>query len=146
MFRGRYEHTIDPKGRIKLPSKFWDVLQSEYDVNLIITNFDGCLAAYPVKEWESVEEKILSLPSLKREVRLFKRFFLGGAMDCPVDGQRRIFIPPTLRGYAEFKKDIVFVGIAKGFEIWAKEKLDPQLAEAHERFEEIAEPLGNLVL
>ena len=146
MFRGKYEHTIDSKGRLKLPSKFWDVLQNRYDRNLIITNLDGCLSAYPLAEWNSVEEKILALPGMKQEVRYFKRFFLGSAVDCGVDKQRRILIPMSLRGYAELEKDVVFVGLINRFEIWAKEKLDPQLEAVNEKFEDIIEPLGELGL
>lgn len=146
MFRGRYEHTIDSKGRLKLPSRLWDVLQEKYDNKLIITNLDGCLSAYPLEEWNRVEKKILSLPSMKREVRYFKRFFLGSAVDCGVDKQRRILIPPSLRGYAELKRDIVFLGLSNRFEIWAKEKLSPQMDVVHEKFEEIVEPLGELGL
>jgi len=144
MFRGKYEHTIDSKGRVKLPSRLWDVLQNTYDQNLIITSWDGCLSAFPLKEWARVEKKILSLPTMKQEVRYFKRFFLGSAVDCEVDRQRRILIPPSLRGYAEFKRDVVFLGLTDRFEIWAKEKLDPQMQVVHENFEEIAQALGDL--
>ena len=143
-FRGKYEHAIDSKGRIKLPSRFWEVLQNKYDQNLIITNLDGCLSAFPLEEWNLVEEKILTLPAMKRQVRLFKRFFLGGAVECWVDKQRRILIPLTLRGYAGLKRDTVLLGLTNRFEIWAKEKLDPQLEVVQEEFEEIVEPLGDL--
>jgi MraZ protein len=105
---------------------------------------DGCLSAFPLKEWARVEKKILSLPTMKQEVRYFKRFFLGSAVDCEVDRQRRILIPPSLRGYAEFKRDVVFLGLSDRFEIWAKEKLDPQMHVVHERFEELAKALGDL--
>lgn len=145
MFRGKYEHIIDSKGRIKVPSRFWEVMKNKYDENLVITNLDGCLSAFPLKEWNRVEEKILSLPAMKQEVRYFKRFFLGSAVDCGVDKQRRILIPLSLRGYAGLKKDIVFVGLINRFEIWAKEKLDPQMEVVHKKFEEIVEPLGDLV-
>lgn len=144
MFRGRYEHTIDSKGRIKLPSRLWDVLEKDYDHNLIITNLDGCLSAYPVEEWNRLEENIRALAETKKEVRYFKRFFLGGAIDCEVDKQRRILIPPSLRGYAGLTRDIVLVGLTHRFEIWAREKLDPQVQIVHEKFEEIVQHLGDL--
>jgi MraZ protein len=144
MFRGKYAHTIDAKGRVKLPSRLWDVLQEKYDHNLIITNLDGCLSAYPLREWDVVEEKILALPGMKQEVRYFKRYFLGSAVDCEVDKQRRILIPPALRQYAELKRDVVFVGLINRFEIWAKERLDPQMESVHNNFEETVAPLGDM--
>ena len=57
MFRGRHEHTIDPKGRVSIPAKFRDILGKKYDDRLVITNFDGCLVAYPYEEWIQLEEK-----------------------------------------------------------------------------------------
>jgi MraZ protein len=144
MFRGRYEHILDPKGRVKLPSRFWDILQNDYDNHLVITIFDECLLAYPVKEWTLVEEKIGTLPTLKREVRDFNRFFLGNAADCDVDKQRRILIPPSLRRYAGLKRDVVFLGLNNRFEIWAQERIDPQMEAVPEKFEHIAAALPDL--
>ena len=62
MFRGRYEHAIDSKGRISIPSKFKEILSQEYDDRLVITNFDRCLVAFPHEEWIAlVEEKVKQL-------------------------------------------------------------------------------------
>ncbi|HZX35183.1 MAG TPA: cell division/cell wall cluster transcriptional repressor MraZ, partial [Thermodesulfobacteriota bacterium] len=47
MFRGRFEHTIDAKGRLSIPVKFRDVLSETYDTRLVVTTYDGCLMAYP---------------------------------------------------------------------------------------------------
>ncbi|MEE8574020.1 MAG: division/cell wall cluster transcriptional repressor MraZ, partial [Thermodesulfobacteriota bacterium] len=51
MFRGRYEHTIDGKGRLSVPSKFREVLTEKYDTRLVVTTFGECLIAYPNAEW-----------------------------------------------------------------------------------------------
>ena len=58
MFRGRFEHQIDAKGRLSIPSKFREVLTKKYDETLIVTNFDGALWGYPVPEWQAIEEKV----------------------------------------------------------------------------------------
>jgi MraZ protein len=137
MFRGEYEHTIDPKGRIKLPSKFWDILQNKYDHNLIITKFDRCLWAYPLEEWQSQEESLVAQPGLKREVRSFQRFFIGGAADCPVDKQRRFLVPPPLRTFAGLERDIVLVGMLRRFEIWDRAMYKPQMENVEENLEDI---------
>src|SRR4029434_1342980 len=90
MFRGRFENTIDSKGRISVPSKFREVLSSHYDERLIVTNFDGCLWAYPYREWQAIEEKVSSLPQFKAEVRALQRVFVSAASECPMDKQGRI--------------------------------------------------------
>ncbi len=122
MFRGRYEHTIDSKGRISIPVKFRDVLNGKDTNGLIVTNeFDGCLVAYPINEWKIVEEKISSFPDIRKEIKAYQRFFISGAVECPIDKQGRILIPPILRDYAVLKKDVVFVGMLNKFEIWSRE-------------------------
>ncbi len=122
MFRGRYEHSIDPKGRLSIPSKFREILTANYDERLILTNFDNCLWAYPVREWKHVEDKVSSLPQFKAEVKAFQRFFISAASECPVDPNGRIIIPTTLRKYAGLETDVVIVGMTNRFEIWARER------------------------
>ena len=59
MFRGRYEHAIDGKGRTSLPSRFRDVLVATGDLRIVITTgLEPCLVAYPLPEWASFEEVI----------------------------------------------------------------------------------------
>ncbi|MFA4909926.1 MAG: division/cell wall cluster transcriptional repressor MraZ [Desulfobacteria bacterium] len=146
MFRGRYEHTIDSKGRVSLPVKFREVLNERYDDRLVITNFDGCLVAYPFDEWRLLEEKVSSMSIVKKDVKSFQRFFISGATECTIDKQGRILLPPTLREYAKLEKDIVFAGMTKKIEIWSKEKWEQEIAKAKENFDEISDALGELGL
>ena len=122
MFRGRYEHTIDAKGRLSVPSKFREILATYDDDRLIVTNFDTCLWAYPVAEWKRVEEKVAALPQFKPEVKALQRFFISAAVECPIDPNGRIVVPTSLRRYAGLMKDVVLVGMTKRIEIWARER------------------------
>ncbi|QQR81505.1 MAG: division/cell wall cluster transcriptional repressor MraZ [Deltaproteobacteria bacterium] len=122
MFRGRYEHTMDSKGRLSIPSKFREILMAHSDERLIVTNFDGCLWAYPFWEWKLVEEKVAALPQFKPEVKDLQRFFISAASECPLDPNGRVIIPPTLRKYADLNQDVIIVGMTKRIEIWAAEK------------------------
>lgn len=145
MFRGRFEHTIDPKGRTSIPSKFREVLATNYDERLIITNFDNCLWCYPVREWQAIEDKVANLPQFKAEVKALQRVFISAATECPVDKQGRILIPPTLRDYAGLGKDIILVGMTKRIEIWAKERWVKEFEQAQKKVEQ-EENLSNLDL
>jgi MraZ protein len=146
MLRGRYEHTIDSKGRISIPSKFREILNKKYDDRLVITNFDNCLVAFPYEEWSVLEEKVNSLSLVKKEVKTFLRFFYSSAMDCMIDKQGRLLIPQTLRDYANLQKDVVLVGEGKKIEIWAKERWNEVARKAQEDFEQITDTLANLGL
>jgi MraZ protein len=144
MFRGRFEHTIDSKGRLSIPSKFRDVLTERYDARLVVTTYDGCLSVYPHAEWRILEERVAGLPEFKKETRDFLRFFYSSAADCTIDKLGRILVPQTLRDYAKLEKDVIIVGAFKRMEIWSKLKWDA--AEAVLSHEEIASTLERLGL
>ena len=146
MFRGRFEHNIDPKGRVSIPAKFREILVKKYDERLVVTNFDGCLVAYPYEEWVQLEEKASALSMVKKETRAFMRFFYSSAIECTLDKQGRILIPHTLREYADLDKEVVLVGQLKKIEIWSKERWGEEIVKAHENFDQISDVLSEFGL
>jgi MraZ protein len=123
-FRGRFEIKVDPKFRLTLPAAFREVLESVTSHSrMVITNsqYQGkrCLDVYPFSEWKKLEGRISRLPQLKVEVQNFQRFYLSGGHAIEMDAQGRVLIPPTLRTYAGLQTEIVLVGFANKFEIWA---------------------------
>jgi MraZ protein len=121
MFMGEYNHTIDPKGRVIVPSKFRDALGEEF---VVTKGLDGCLFVYDNKEWSAFEEKLKGLPVTNKDARSFVRFFLAGATTVEVDKQGRILLPGVLREFAALTKDVVLIGVASRVEIWSKERWD----------------------
>lgn len=133
MFRGRFDHALDAKGRTSIPLKFREILREHYqDERLMLTGFDACLWAYPPVEWERLEKKIAELPQFKREVKALQRLFLSAGVECPVDKQGRILIPPGLRDYAGIKRDIVIVGVTRRIEVWDKGRWENEIRKAQE--------------
>lgn len=122
MFRGRHTHAIDAKGRVSIPSKFREVLNGRGQLTLIITNdLDTCLVAFPMDEWFELERKIRALPDNVPEILDYKRFYISGAEECPLDRQGRILLPPSLREHAQLNREVVFLGLIEKFEIWSPE-------------------------
>jgi MraZ protein len=118
MFMGEFNHTIDTKGRIIIPSKFREELG---DIFVITLGLDGCLFAYPNKEWIAFVDELRKLPGTQ-EARKLQRYFMAGAAECETDKQGRILIPSKLRDNAALDKEIVFVGVLNKIEIWSKER------------------------
>ena len=144
VFRGRYEHTIDSKGRLSIPSKFREVLNKKYDDRLVVTNFNHCLVAFPYEEWSSLEQKVGTFSLVRKETTAFLRFFYSSAADCVIDKQGRLLIPQTLRDYAGLQKDVVLVGEGRRIEIFAKDRWLEEERKAEENFDQIGETLANL--
>jgi len=110
------------KGRVSIPAKFREICREKYgDETFVITNFDKCLVAYPLKEWNEIERKVSELPQFKQEVISFLRYLMGGAVDCPLDGQGRVLIPQSLRNHARIDKELIMIGMLTRVEIWARE-------------------------
>jgi MraZ protein len=144
MFRGRFEHTIDAKGRLSIPSRFRATLSERYDPTLVVTAYDGCLIAYPLAEWQALEQRAAGLPEFKRDTIAFLRFFYSSATDCPIDKLGRVLIPLSLRDYAKLEKDVILVGAFRHLEIWSKALWDK--AESTASQEEIVGTLERLGL
>lgn len=146
MFRGRFEYTIDAKGRLSIPAKFREVLNNHYDPRLIVTNFDGCLWAYPVAEWVELENKVGSLPQFMDEVKALQRVFISAANECSIDKQGRVLVPPSLKSYAGLEGDVVLVGMTKRIEIWSMERWQKVFGEAQTKLENMGARLAELGL
>ena len=120
---GTYEHSIDAKGRLFIPSK----LREELGVSFYLAmGVDACLAIYPQETWERFTEKFASLPMSQSKAM---RPLFANASKCELDSQGRIVVPQKLRKYANLDKDVVIIGVNDRAEIWAAETWNAQEEE-----------------
>ena len=125
MFRGRYEHSIDAKGRTSVPSRFREVMTAQGDSKLVVTTgLDTCLVAYPMAEWLAFERRLSELPQFDADVVTLKRIYVSGAVECEVDKVGRLLIPAALRKHARLHRDALWAGMGSYIELWAKETFE----------------------
>lgn len=142
MFYGEYEHSLDKKGRIILPSKLREALKETFVEKCVMTKgLEGCLFLYPLDEWRLLEQKVKALPMTGREARAFSRQLLSGASECILDKQGRVFLPQNLRQYAGISREVVIIGVSNRMEIWSKDKWLTYAKETQSSYEDIAEKL-----
>lgn len=118
MFSGEYEHSLDAKGRVIVPSKFREALGSVF---YITKGLDRNLLVFSTDAWNVFYEKLSKLPMADKNARGFSRLFLSGATECEADKQGRILLPSTLRNYAGITKDVTIIGNGDKIEIWSRE-------------------------
>lgn len=141
MFIGEYQHSVDPKKRLALPSKF----RKELGARVVVTRgLDKCLFVYPIKTWKDLAEKLGTLPMGESSTRSFVRLMLAGAVDSDVDSQGRILLPEYLKEYAGLNRSVTVAGLFNRLEIWDEMKWKTYKGKAEESSDEIAEQLGKL--
>jgi MraZ protein len=141
MFIGEYSHSIDPKKRLAVPSKFRSELKSKV---VVTRGLDKCLFIYPMKVWKKLANKLGTMPVGESSTRSFVRTMLAGATDVEVDKQGRILIPDYLKEYAKLSKNVIIAGLYNRLEIWDEKKWNEYKKGAEKNTDEIAEQLGKL--
>ena len=120
MFRGVSHISMDAKGRLALPARHREKLLADCAGQLVATIDlqSPCLLIYPLPTWETIEQEIQELPSLKPAVRRIQRLLIGYASELEFDGSGRVLLPQSLREYASLQKKLVLVGQGKKMELW----------------------------
>lgn len=115
MLFGGFDHKIDKKGRVFIPSAFRDELGESF---IICRGIYGkrCLCVYSAEQWKILVEKIGTLPITRSSE--VKRFLYDGAFNVEFDTQGRILVPPALREYAGFDAEVHIIGMDTNLEIW----------------------------
>ncbi len=147
MFRGRYEHTIDQKGRTSLPARYREVLASIGEKRVVLTSsLDPCLVAYTMPEWLMFEERIAKLSQFDRAVQKLRRIYVSGAVECEVDDSGRVLVPSTLRDHANLTKDVLWAGAGHYAELWDKKTWGDVTEVSDDERTQMAERLAELGL
>ena len=142
MFMGEYQHNLDDKGRIVVPTKLRDGLGS----SMIVTRgLDGCLAIYTLASWDTIVKELAALPTTKQVSRQYIRLLTAKATEAVMDKQGRILIPTSLASEASLTKNCVFVGVSDHVELWDQQRWDQYYDASSESFEEIAEKLSEFI-
>ncbi len=143
-FRSRSEHTLDAKGRLNIPSRFREVLGEVYDSSLIVTNWRQSLKAFPLVEWEVLEEKLLTEGRTKPGLDAFVRYVISGVTECTLDKQGRILLPAPLRNDFGISKEVVLNGMLDHFEIWDKTAWQDEVRQTRSDFGNFSSDLSSM--
>ena len=135
MLMGQFQHNIDPKGRVTMPSRFREDLG---DAFYVTKGLDGCLFIFTPSAWMDFSDKLNQLPTSSKEARKLKRYFIGSSIECETDKQGRFLIPPVLRNFAEIDKEVTILGVSDKIEIWSTERYEEYQNEDDMSIEDIA--------
>lgn len=138
MFIGEYNHNMDDRGRLSIPSNFKEELGEKI---VIAKGLESCLYVYKLSEWDKLVEKISNLSFTKKSNREFSRMFLSGAYVNDIDIKGRVNIDKKLIDYAKLSKECTVIGSGNRIEIWDKESWNNYYNEHEQILEDISEEL-----
>jgi MraZ protein len=111
LFRGNYPTRVDDKGRIKVPAAFQRLMDEKYGKQFYITSKDGQVAEiYPLEEWEQIERKLATIPSMNAAKRKFLNKVNYYGQMSEIDAQGRLLLPQILRESANLLGDVTVQG------------------------------------
>jgi MraZ protein len=89
---------------------------------------------YTFEEWIAIERRLAGASTMRPELQAVRRFFLSGAVECPIDAQGRILVPPHLREHGKLGREVTLAGVGSVIErsvieIWDKSRLDANLTK-----------------
>ena len=139
LFLGEFEHSIDDKGRLAIPSRFRPAL----DDGLFITRgLDRCLVIWDADSWRSMADRVRDLNPWQADARRMQRHFFSGAVQAQPDKLGRVVIPQYLRAYAGLETEVVVVGVADRVEVWARGEWERERNQAERDSADLAEHLA----
>jgi MraZ protein len=132
-FFGRYEHTLDSKGRVILPVKF----RGPFTVGgYLAEHLDGCLALWTPAEFEVQSQQMQERATRSRADRNLARMWASASQEVDIDRQGRMAIPAHLRQYAGLQGDVLVLGANDRVELWAPGRWDDIVGPEEQRLSE----------
>jgi MraZ protein len=128
VFRGTHKATVDPKGRLKIPAEFKEIIDRDYGPNFYVTSLRGDKASvYPFSQWEQTEKKLAALPTMSRARNKFLDRTNFWGQQAQMDGQGRILVPSQLRAAADVVGEVIVMGYPDRLDVWKPERFAEHL-------------------
>jgi MraZ protein len=132
-FFGRYEHSIDGKGRVILPAKFRPPFEHG---GFLTQHDDGCLALWTPEDFDSQMQHMRERALENRGHRNRARLWASATFESDIDRQGRMVIPARLRTYAGLEADVLVLGAIDRIELWDPERWDEKVGPEESRLTE----------
>ncbi len=113
-FVGTFEHGLDDKGRMVLPSR----IRAQLGETGMLGLLDDCVGLWSLDGFDEMADEIHRRVDAKEVSMDAFRQFMAHAAEITPDQQGRVVIPSTLRDYAGLGSEVVINGRHDRAEIW----------------------------
>jgi MraZ protein len=140
-FRGHFEHSLDAKNRLSIPSRFRAAFSSG---TVLAKDPEPCVAVWTPATHEAIIDRALGgLNPMGAEYRKLSRFYQGNSFELELDASGRVTLPSPLLAHASIDKEVVVVGVGDHLEVWGRERWRAEQEALDSEIEEVTQRLGN---
>jgi MraZ protein len=147
IFRGTFEHALDAKHRLTVPSKFRAALSGAVVLaasHEVTPGSPRSVSIWTPEGYEAFAALTLSgLNPSSPKARELKRFFFNSSFDSELDSANRLMIPVPLMRYATLGKEVIVTGSGECIEVWDRKAYDGYRDDVLTRIPDIAASLGD---
>ncbi len=147
IFRGTFEHALDAKHRLTIPSKFRAALAAGVVLAASQETTEAAprsLSIWTAEGYDAYTQAALSgLNPLSPTARDLKRFFFNFSHDTELDSANRVMIPPKLMNYAGLGKEVVVVGSGECLEVFDRTRYSAYSEDVLIRAPDLAASVGD---
>lgn len=115
-FVGQYEHQMDEKGRVSLPSAFRR--EADSDSFVLLQWEPDYLTLFPAQKWAEVQERLLEFRRSDARAWNQVRLIVSNAVEVSPDKQGRILVPAALQTAADLSGAVLLSGNIDRVELW----------------------------
>ncbi|MBO8461234.1 MAG: division/cell wall cluster transcriptional repressor MraZ [Firmicutes bacterium] len=138
LFFGSYEHNLDNKNRVMLPSKFRSMIKGNL---FCMTGFEGCLSLYTEDDFNKLSQKLSQYSFNSKAEREYIRTIYASVIELEIDKVGRILLPTSIVNKYGIPKTVSIIGVGDHLEIWDTNKWNEYNKNSEKNFDMIAEEL-----
>jgi MraZ protein len=142
VFSGTFQHAIDEKGRLTLPSRWREFVEPKM---VITRGLDDCLFILTETRFRAIAENVDAQGFESADARAYERYLFANAEMIDVDKQNRILVPLSLRSEFGMNGEVTVVGVYSRIELWNPQKYQAMNAHITADPAALAERMGPML-
>jgi MraZ protein len=140
-FTGTFDHNLDAKNRLTIPSKFRAALAGGV---YLVRGVEKCVSLYPAQTYEQIaQETLRGINPLSTQGRELRRVLYASALETELDSAGRVMLGPKFLEHASIDREVVITGVGECLELWDRSAWEAYDNDLTARAPDLTESLGH---
>jgi MraZ protein len=140
-FTGTFDHNLDAKNRLTIPSKFRAALAGGV---YLVRGVERCISVYPTETYEQIAAQTLQgINPLSPKGRELRRMLYANASETELDSAGRVMLGQKFLEHAAIAREVVVTGVGECLELWDRSAWEAYDTDLTARAPDLTESLGH---